>query len=62
MVLITLVNRRHSDGTRLAGDMVFSNGPMAAGGVVSGRVIRSDGEFPPGVLNCQDEHARPNGV
>ena len=30
--------------------MVFSNGAMAAGGVVSGRVIRSDGELPPGVL------------
>ena len=46
----TLANRRHSGGTRLAGDMVFSNGAMAAGGVESGRVIRPDGELPPGVL------------
>ena len=30
--------------------MAFSNGAMAAGGVVSGRVIRSDGELPTGVL------------
>ena len=59
MGLITLANRKHSDGTRLAGRMVFSNGAMA-GGVVSGRVIRSDGELPPGVL--QDEHARQNSV
>ena len=60
MGLITLANRKHSNGTRLAGRMVFSNGAMAAGGIVSGRVIRSDGELPPGVL--QDEHARQNSV
>ena len=61
--LITSANRRHSYETRLAGDMVFSNGAMAAGGVVSGRVIRPDGELPPGVLlPDQYEHARHNGV
>ena len=42
--------------------MIFSNGAMAVGGVVSQKVIRSDVVMPPGALYCQDESTRKNDV